>query len=52
MFLLNKLYYNLLCVYFQDKNTYGGSFLYHLGDSENPLVTAGFVVNTFMSNYF
>lgn len=29
-----------------DKNTYGGSFIYHLNEGE-PLVAAGFVVSSF-----
>ena len=32
---------------FQDKNVYGGYFLYHLNEGDTPLVTLGFVVSVF-----
>jgi len=36
-------------LFFQDKNTYGGSFVYHLNES-TPLVAVGFVVGLDYSN--
>ena len=36
---------NLLFLVLQDKDTYGGSFLYHLNE-DSPLVAVGFVVST------
>lgn len=35
---------NLLFLVLQDKDTYGGSFLYHLNE-DSPLVAVGFVVS-------
>ena len=37
-----RIFFNFFL--YQDKTTYGGSFLYHL-DEETPLVAAGFVVS-------
>lgn len=36
-------------VIFQDKNTYGGSFLYHLNES-SPLIAVGFVIGLDYTN--
>ena len=38
-----------LCVSLQKKDTYGGSFLYHLQD-ETPLVAVGFVIGLDYTN--
>ena len=35
---------NFLSLVLQDKDTYGGSFLYHLNE-DSPLVAVGFVVS-------
>ena len=36
----------------QDKNVYGGYFLYHLNEGDAPLVTLGFVVSIFKKIIF
>lgn len=36
-------------LYFKDKNTYGGSFLYHLNE-DSPLIAVGLVVGLDYSN--
>ena len=41
----------LIFIFPKDRHTYGGSFLYHLGEGEGPLVAVGFVVSTTKEMY-
>lgn len=41
---MHSIRVNLLSLVPQDKDTYGGSFLYHLNE-DSPLVAVGFVVS-------